>query len=267
MVYMYTTYWTFVAFPFFDHISPANSLSTALRSIRIGTRPSSLAKIQANAVADALRKVLSTNQDGASFDISILDILATGDEIPAKRSDVPLAVQLVDFTGTLDEALLAKEIDIAVHSLKDIPPSPRWVSGIEIAACLERENPGDVLVSPLRGNQNGNGNRNGNQNDARNESQGGRDGFKSIQSLPQGARVGTSSVRRQAQLLHLRKDLELINLRGSVGARITSLEEGTVDVLILAKAGLNRLLLKEKKEYRGGESSFQIICTSMRSHN
>jgi len=112
------------------------------------------------------------------------------------------------------------------------------------------------LVSPLRGNQNGNGNRNGNQNDARNESQGGRDGFKSIQSLPQGARVGTSSVRRQAQLLHLRKDLELINLRGSVGARITSLEEGTVDVLILAKAGLNRLLLKEKKECRGGESSF-----------
>ena len=213
--------------------------STQQKTIRIGTRPSPLAKIQANAVANALQKILHSSNDDTM--IEIIEISSTGDQSQSSTSRTssksaspsstssniqaqPLAVQSVDFTGTLDHALLNNEIDIAVHSLKDIPPSDRWRNGIEIASCLEREDPLDVLVVPKK-----------------------KDGTgdplcTSIQNLRKGARIGTSSVRRQAQLSHLRKDLELVNLRGNVGSRLNALEDGTVDALLLASAGLNRLI-------------------------
>jgi porphobilinogen deaminase len=133
--------------------------TTTPKIIRIGTRPSPLAKIQAKAVAKALQNIL-TKRSNCEVEIQIIDILTTGDQSPASSSSSssspsvvqaqPLAVQSVDFTGALDRALLHNEIDIAVHSLKDIPPSTRWCHGhghgIEIASCLKREDPLDVLV-------------------------------------------------------------------------------------------------------------------------
>ena len=107
---------------------------TSTKTIRIGTRPSPLAKIQANQVASKLER-LSENEN---IRVEIIDITATGDEENTKhfqresKIDAPLAVQSVDFTSTLDDALLRNEIDVAVHSCKDIPPANRW--------CMENGN-------------------------------------------------------------------------------------------------------------------------------
>jgi len=130
--------------------------------------------------------------------------------------DVPLAVTGVDFTGALDQALEKGEIDIAVHSLKDIPPTPRWSLGndqFSIYCPLRRENPLDTLIG----------------------------GFPSLEALPTGAKVGTSSVRRQSQVLSIRSDIQIVNIRGNVDARLQALYDGQVDALVLARAGLNRL--------------------------
>jgi hydroxymethylbilane synthase len=233
--------------------------TTTPKIIRIGTRPSPLAKIQAKAVAKALKNIL-TKKSNCEVEIQIIDILTTGDQSQASSSSSssspspsvvqaqPLAVQSVDFTGALDSALLHNEIDIAVHSLKDIPPSTRWCHRhghrIEIASCLKREDPLDVLVVSMvttATNTVSHFNSESKASNPPNYAPG--EGLDlCIQNLPRNARVGTSSVRRQAQLLSMRKDLELINLRGNVGARLKALEDGTVDALLLAAAGLNRLL-------------------------
>ena len=203
--------------------------ATAVKSqptqIRIGTRPSPLAKVQAQAVADLLQKsgadASSRNDDKSSTRASavqctIEEIQTTGDysSRTAGAKDLPLAVQAVDFTGALDDALLNHQIDAAVHSLKDIPPTSRWRQGLYISCHLAREIPQDVLV--------------------------GR--YSSIESLPPNAKVGTSAMRRQAQILALRPDLDLINVRGNVETRLGVLRDGSVDALILAQAGLDRLL-------------------------
>jgi len=198
------------------HHMIVSALSMQTNIIRIGTRPSPLAKIQARAVGEALRKISADE-----LQIQIVEIITTDDQdrSTAVTQNVPLAVKSVDFTGALDQALLNNEIDAAVHSLKDVPPSSRWCDGLEIACCLPREDPMDVVVSMSV------------------------DGYSSIRSLPpNGVRVGTSSVRRQAQILSLRDDLELVNLRGNVEARLDALRIGKVDALILACAGLNRLM-------------------------
>jgi len=244
--------------------------STHQKIIRIGTRPSPLAKIQANTVANALQTILHSSNDETI--IEIIEITSTGDQsqyqyqyqnqsqsqsqsqsssmysTSSSNSNTsisiqtqPLAVQAVDFTGTLDHALLNNEIDIAVHSLKDIPPSKRWRTGIEIASCLEREDPLDVLVvrvpvQPISSTSSSS------SSSTSSSSSPDLCTTRTIQNLPRGTRVGTSSVRRQAQLLHLRNDLELVNLRGNVGSRLNALEDGTVDALLLASAGLNRLI-------------------------
>lgn len=227
-----------------------SSVTTQQKTIRIGTRPSPLAKIQANAVANALQKILQYSHDDTI--IEIIEILSTGDQSQSSASTSPgasfssssniqtqpLAVQSVDFTGTLDHALLNNEIDIAVHSLKDIPPINRWRTGIEIASCLEREDPLDVLVLVVPKMKDDTGDPSSSSSSSSSSSP----DLCTIQNLPKGARVGTSSVRRQAQLLHLRNDLELVNLRGNVGSRLNALEDGTVDALLLASAGLNRLI-------------------------
>ncbi len=170
--------------------------------LRIGSRGSQLALWQANHIRDLLR------ERGHEVEIEI--IKTTGDKI----TDVALAKVGTKgmFTKEIEEALADGRVDLAVHSLKDLPtevPPP-----FEIAAITKRENPRDVFCSKK---------------------------YSSIEGLPRGARVGTSSLRRQAQLKALRPELEIYPLRGNVDTRLRKLEEGEYDAVILAAAGLNRL--------------------------
>jgi hydroxymethylbilane synthase len=170
--------------------------------LRIGSRGSQLALWQANHISALLRA------QGHEVELEI--IKTTGDKI----LDVALAKVGTKgmFTKEIEEALAEGRVDLAVHSLKDLPTelSP----GFEIAAITKRENSQDVFCSVR---------------------------YKSIDDLPQGARVGTSSLRRQAQLKALRPDLEIHPLRGNVDTRLRKLAEGEYDAVILAAAGLNRL--------------------------
>ena len=121
------------------------------------------------------------------------------------------------FVKELEEALLAGEIELAVHSLKDMPPE---LSGrLAIAACLPREDPRDAFLSPKAA---------------------------SLAALPKGARIGTGSVRRQAQIMRARPDLEVLPLRGNVDTRLKKLDEGRYDAILLALAGLKRLGLQNR---------------------
>jgi hydroxymethylbilane synthase len=170
--------------------------------LRIGSRGSQLALWQANHISALLR------ERGHEVELEI--IKTTGDKI----TDVALAKVGTKgmFTKEIEEALAEGRIDLAVHSLKDLPTEVS--SGFEIAAVTTRENPHDVFCSRK---------------------------YKSIEDLPQEARVGTSSLRRQAQLKAVRPDLEIQPLRGNVDTRLRKLEAGEYDAIILAAAGLNRL--------------------------
>lgn len=170
--------------------------------IRIGTRTSPLALAQAAGVADALRRL------GAEVDV-----------VPMKtEGDRLFAVRLADvggkglFVREIEDALATGTIDVAVHSLKDLPAEQP--PGLELAAFPAREDPRDVLVTRRGG------------------------GFE---DLPQGAVLGTSSLRRQALALALRPDLVVEPLRGNVDTRLRKLAEGACDAVILAAAGLARL--------------------------
>ena len=168
----------------------------------IGSRGSQLALWQANFIQDKLR--------ARGFETRIEIIKTTGDKI----TDVPLA-QVGSkglFTKEIEEALLENRVDLAVHSLKDLPTE--LAADFEIAAITTRENPRDVFCAV---------------------------NFSGIQALPQRANVGTSSLRRQAQLKALRPDLQIHPLRGNVDTRLRKLESGDYDAIILAAAGLNRL--------------------------
>ena len=170
--------------------------------LRIGSRGSQLALWQANHIRHLLE------QQGHHIEIEIIH--TTGDKI----TDVPLAKVGTKgmFTKEIEEALAAGRVDLAVHSLKDLPTelSP----GFSIAAITRREDPRDVFCSVS---------------------------FGSIEDLPQRARVGTSSLRRQAQLKAVRPDLEIHPLRGNVDTRLRKLEAGDYDAVILAAAGVHRL--------------------------
>ena len=170
--------------------------------LRIGSRGSQLALWQAHHISDLLRA------QGHTVELEI--IKTTGDKI----TDVALAKVGTKgmFTKEIEEALLENRIDLAVHSLKDLPTE--LASDFEIAAITARENPRDVFCSVK---------------------------FASIEELPQHANVGTSSLRRQAQLRALRPDLQMHPLRGNVDTRLRKLESGDYDAIILAAAGLNRL--------------------------
>jgi hydroxymethylbilane synthase len=174
------------------------------RALRIGTRASALALWQANRVADLIRA-----QPGAPA-VELVHIKTEGD----MRTDVPLWA--VDgrafFTKEIDRALLANEIDVAVHSLKDL--STVLENGVELVAVVERQDPRDALLS--------------------------RSGA-SFADLPAGSRVGTSSLRRRAFLAHLRPDIQAMELRGNVPTRVEKLQKGEYDAIILASAGLARL--------------------------
>jgi hydroxymethylbilane synthase len=173
-----------------------------MAKLRIGSRGSQLALWQANHISALLR--------GQGHEVELQIIKTTGDKI----LDVALAKVGTKgmFTKEIEDALAAGEIDLAVHSLKDLPTE--LAPGFEIAAITTREHTNDVFLSVK---------------------------FNSITELSHGAKVGTSSLRRQAQLKAMRSDLDIHPLRGNVDTRMRKLEEGQYDAIILAAAGLNRL--------------------------
>lgn len=175
--------------------------------IIIGTRGSKLALWQANYIADCLRK------EYKHLTVELKHIMTTGDKI----LDVPLAKIGGKglFTKELETEMLSGDIDLAVHSLKDMPTA--LPKGLTLAAITKRADPGDALISPK---------------------------YKTLAHLPEGAKVGTSSLRRKAQLLHVRPDLVISDLRGNVGTRLEKLETEGLDAIVLAAAGLKRLGLE-----------------------
>lgn len=182
----------------------------ARQPIRIGARGSKLSVVQAEFVRAAIARAL-----GADEATVVVRITTSGDRIQ-DRTLANIGGKGL-FTQEIEEALLAGRIDCAVHSLKDMPiDSP---PGLAIAAIPEREDPRDVFVSPR---------------------------FESLAALPLGARLGTASLRRQAQALRERPDLTIVALRGNVDTRLAKLERGEADAIVLAAAGLNRLGLSER---------------------
>ena len=176
----------------------------SVSKVRIATRESALALWQANYVADRLRSA------HPGLEVELVPMTTRGDQL----IDRPLAAIGGKglFLKELEVALAENRADIAVHSMKDVPMELEH--GFTIAAILEREDPFDAFVS---------------------------NHFDSLASLPRGARVGTSSLRRQAQLRAMRPDLELVDLRGNVNTRLRKLDEGQYDAIVLAIAGLKRL--------------------------
>jgi hydroxymethylbilane synthase len=176
--------------------------------LRLGSRGSRLALVQAEMVKQSL-------QQQAGRDCEIVVLKTSGDKI----LDRPLADAGGKglFTKELEDALLRSEIDLAVHSMKDVPTA--LPAGLAIAALLPREDPRDVFISKKA---------------------------RLLKDLPVGARVGTSSVRRQALVARARPDVELTLLRGNVDTRLARLEAGDYDAIILALAGLRRLGLDDR---------------------
>ncbi len=181
--------------------------------LRLGTRGSPLALAQAEETAERLRAAWpQLAEDGA---IEIVVVRTTGDRV----RDRPLAEigGKALFAKEIEAALLAGEIDLAVHSLKDLPS--QLPDQFALAAVLPREDPRDTLVQA--------------------------DGRGDLASLPQGSVVGTCSPRREAQLLMRRPDLSIVQLRGNVGTRLAKLREGEMAATLLAQAGLNRMGLTD----------------------
>jgi hydroxymethylbilane synthase len=183
---------------------PQNELSHEGGPLRLGTRGSKLALVQANMVAAML---------GSACEIVVLK--TSGDRIQDRSLADAGGKGL--FVKELEDALLGGSIDLAVHSMKDVPVA--LPPGLAIAALLPREDPRDVFVSVTA---------------------------KSLEGLPHGARVGTSSVRRAAQVRRARPDLDCVLLRGNVDTRLAKLDAGEMDAMLLALAGLKRLGLEHR---------------------
>jgi hydroxymethylbilane synthase len=175
-----------------------------LKELRIGTRGSELALFQANWVKEKLV------QTYPHLNVTLIKIKTTGDRI----QDAPLAKIGGKglFVKEIEEALIQKRIDLAVHSIKDVPTE--LPVALHLSAITKREDPRDVFIS--------------------------RDGTY-LKDLPQRAKIGTSSLRRQSQLLHFRSDFELVPLRGNLDTRMRKLETMNIDGIILAYAGVRRL--------------------------
>jgi len=175
-----------------------------MSSLRIGTRSSRLALAQAAIATHALQPVAAV--------VSTVTIATRGDAISARQPNGRWVATDGQFTRELERALLEGEVDLVVHSYKDLPTEP--VAGLVIGAVLERGDPRDCLLT--------------------------RDGL-GLADLPFGARIGTSSPRRAAQLAATRSDLIAMPIRGNVESRIRRMEAGELDGLVLAAAGLDRL--------------------------
>jgi hydroxymethylbilane synthase len=175
-------------------------------TLRIGTRGSVLARTQTGLVADAIVATSGT-------EVELVSVRTLGDDHPGPLAAMP---QPGVFVSALRDALLAGDVDVAVHSMKDLPSAP--VDGIVLAAVPMREDPRDALVSATGGG---------------------------LADLPHGARVGTGSPRRAARLRALRADLEPVDIRGNVDSRLARVtadaSEGGLDAVVLAVAGLTRL--------------------------
>lgn len=179
------------------------------KNMIIGTRQSLLALWQSNYIADRLKEKYP------DCTVTLEKIVTKGDRI----LDVPLA-KIGDkglFTKEIETALLDKKIDLAVHSLKDMPT--KLPAGLVLTAITERANSGDAFVSNK---------------------------YARIEDLPSGAVLGTSSLRRRAQILAVRPDLIITDLRGNVDTRLNKLDTENMDAIILAAAGLERLGYKER---------------------
>lgn len=172
--------------------------------IKIGTRGSQLARVQAELVRGLIL------QNFSLFDIELVVIKTSGDMVRRGRF-LPFETKRM-FTREIEEALLKKEVDLAVHSAKDL--SVQLPEGLEIGAALEREDPRDCLISKEK---------------------------KKLSEFPLGARIGTSSIRRRMQLLRWHPDLLIEEVRGNVDTRIRKIEEGAYDGVVLAHAGVKRL--------------------------
>ncbi|OGR94016.1 MAG: hydroxymethylbilane synthase [Elusimicrobia bacterium RIFCSPLOWO2_01_FULL_64_13] len=198
----------------------ASPRAVSRESLKAGTRGSLLALTQTESVAGEVRRLFPGTR------VEVVRIKTTGDKI----TDAPLSKiggkNL--FTKEIEEALLGRKIDFAVHSLKDVPTD--LPEGLAIGAVLERRDAHDCLISKK-----------------------GRD----IRSLPERARVGTSSLRRQAQILAIRPDLRLQNLRGNLDTRLKKLEEGSYDAIVAAACGLGRLAAELKD--RLGKLTLRVI--------
>ena len=172
--------------------------------IRLGTRGSPLALRQ----AETVRTGLMAAHPGLA--VEIVPIRTTGDAVQDRRLSEIGGKGL--FSKEIEQALRERRIEIAVHSLKDM--ETRLADGFVIAAVLPREDPRDALIAP---------------------------GVRTLAELPPGAVIGTSSLRRQAQLLHRRRDLTVVAMRGNVGTRLDKLARGDAHATLLAMAGLRRL--------------------------
>jgi len=178
--------------------------------LRIGTRGSPLAMVQARLVRERLAAI-----HGLALEQIALEIIRTTGDMIRDRPLSEVGGKGL-FTKEIEDALLAGTIDLAVHSAKDVPTE--LPQGLGIAAVLPREDPRDVFISRKAA---------------------------SLRDLPHGATVGTASLRRQAQVKRLRPDLAVVNFRGNVETRLRRLDEGAVDATLLALAGLKRLALTD----------------------
>ena len=179
-------------------------------SLRIGTRGSPLALVQARMARSRLAAAMGVDEDA----IELVVIRTTGDTIQDRSLAEEGGKGL--FTKEIEEALLDRRVDFAVHSAKDMPTF--LPKGLVLAACLEREDPRDVFISRKA---------------------------RALSELPRGASLGTASLRRQAIALRARPDLRVAPLRGNVETRLRKIEAGEADATLLALAGLKRLGLTE----------------------
>lgn len=172
-----------------------------MSTIRIGTRASQLALWQAHHIRDRLT--------AAGHAVEVVHITTSGDQ---SQTTIATFGGVGVFTKEIQRALLASEVDLAVHSLKDLPTEP--IEGLALAATPPRAPVGDVLVSGT---------------------------VRTLADLSEGARIGTGSLRRRAFLLAARPDLTMLDIRGNVDTRLKKLDDGDFDAIILAEAGLRRL--------------------------
>lgn len=178
--------------------------------IRIGTRRSALAMTQSGMMQRAIAAAMGVPEADITTAVPLVEIITTGDRIQDRRL-LEIGGKAL-FTKEIEEALIDGRVDVAVHSMKDVPAEQP--PGLCIAAVPEREDARDAFIS---------------------------EAFASFAELPEGARLGTASLRRQAQALALRPDLRIEMLRGNVDTRLRRLAEGDFDAILLATAGLNRL--------------------------
>src|SRR3990172_1240866 len=189
--------------------------------IRIGTRGSALALAQSGWVK------LKLEERYPGIGVGTITIKTSGDRF--LNTPIKAIGGKGIFVKEIEEALLRKEIDLAVHSMKDLPTE--IPAGLRLAAIPEREDARDALVSS---------------------------NFKSLKDAPPGAKIGTGSLRRQAQILHFRPGLSVTPIRGNIDTRLKKLERGEVDALVMAAAGLKRIGCENRvSEYLSAE-----ICLS-----